>query len=168
MTVSTQRNTQSNLDIPHHGTLNLTRCAAGNRWTEVTRSLESLHMGQILRVTGDLSVQESDLYAWADHTNNQILAIDQTPDRGLGYYLLKGDPWPVDVPLDTRTAPGPTPVVMCARSLAVLRSGQTLRLSTSHRAAVSEVDAWLRYTRHRLLGITEDARGVYRFYIRKT
>ena len=74
----------------------------------------------------------------------------------------------MDVALDAQAEPCPTPVVMCARGLAALRPGLSLRLSTACPAAVSEVDAWLRQTRHRLLGITEDARGVYRFYIRKT
>jgi TusA-related sulfurtransferase len=168
MTLSTRRSTALDQAIPHHGTLDLAHRAAGNALTDVALALKTLRNGQVLLVSGGLAGLENDLYSWAEHTNNQILAIDRTPDAGLGLYLLKGDPWPVDITLDTKTAPCPTPVVMCARQLASMRSGQSLRLTTACHAALDEVDAWLRHTRHRLLGITEDARGVYRFYIRKT
>lgn len=168
MTASAKRNSPFSQDIPHHGTLNLTDIAAGNALTAVAQALDTLRNGQVLLVIGDIHGVESDLFSWADQTNNQVLAVNRTLKAGLGFYLLKGDPWPVDVTLDTQTAPCPTPVVMSARKLAAMRSGQYLRLSTACDAAVSEVDAWLRCTRHRLLGITEDARGVYRFYIRKT
>ena len=168
MTASSKRNSPHSQDIPHHGTLNLTDIAASDALTVAGQALDTLRNGQVLLIISDAPGLESDLFSWADHTNNQILAVNRTLKVGLGFYLLKGDPWPVDVTLDTQTAPCPTPVVMSARKLAAMRSGQYLRLSTACPAAVSEVDTWLRCTRHRLLGITEDARGVYRFYIRKT
>ncbi len=168
MHASTKRNPSLSQDIPHHGTLNLTDTTACDALTTVAQALDTLRNGQVLLVTGDVPGIEGDLFSWANHNNNQILAVNRTLKAGLGFYLLKGDPWPVDVTLDTQTAPCPTPVVMSARTLASMRSGQYLRLSTACHAAVSEVDVWLRCTRHRLLGITEDARGVYRFYMRKT
>jgi TusA-related sulfurtransferase len=168
MTANTKRNTPLDQDIPHHGTFDLTDVAEGNALTAVAQALNTLRYGQVLLVLGNAPGLESDLFSWADHTNNQILAVNRTLPAGLGFYLLKGDPWPVDVTLDTRSAPCPTPVVLGSRRLASMHSGQHLRLATACHAAVGEVDAWLRHTRHRLLGITEDARGVYRFYIRKT
>lgn len=156
--------------IAFHGTLILsdTDEVAGNALATVSQTLQTLHEGQVLRVLSDFPGMEDNLFSWIDHTNSQILAIDRTLDKGLGFYILKGDPWPVDFLLDTRAAPCPTPVVMAARQLVAMHTGQCLRLSTGCPAAVGKVDTWLRCTRHHLLGITEDARGVYRFYIRKT
>lgn len=168
MTASAERNSLHSQGVPYHGTLNLIGEVAGDALSHVAHALNTLRDGQVLLVMGDFPDIENDLFSWIDHTSNQILAVDRTLKEGLGFYLLKGDPWPVDVTLDTQSAPCPTPVVMSAQRLAAMRSGQYLRLATSCHAAVSEVDTWLRCTRHRLLGITEDARGVYRFYIRKT
>ena len=168
MTTDTRRNTPPDQDIPHHGTLDLTDVAAGNTLSAVAQALNTLRYGQVLLVMGDIPGLENDLFSWSGQTNNQVLAVDRTLRTGLGFYILKGDPWPVDVALDTQSASCPTPVVMGSRRLASMHSGEHLRLSTACHAAVSEVDAWLRHTRHRLLGITEDARGVFRLYIRKT
>jgi TusA-related sulfurtransferase len=165
MTAIAERTSSLTQDIPHHGTLVLTDNAACD--VLLAEALGTLRAGQVLLVIGDFPGIEDNLFSWANGTNNQILAVNRTLE-GQEFYLLKGDPWPVDVALDTQSAPCPTPVVMGARMLATMRSGQYLRLSTVCHAAVSEVDVWLRCTRHRLLGITEDARGVYRFYIRKT
>ena len=168
MNANAKRDIPLDQGIQHHGTLDLANVAVGCALTAVAQTLNTLRHGQVLLVLGDVRGLEHDLFSWADHTNNQILAVNRAHPAGVGFYILKGDPWPVDVVLDTRSAPCPTPVVMSSRKLSAMHSGQHLRLSTACHAAVSEVDAWLRYTRHRLLGITEDARGVYRFYIRKT
>ncbi len=167
MTASAERNSLHSQGVAHHGTLSLVGAEPGVALSDVSQSLYALRDGQVLLVIGNIPDLENDLFSWVSHTNNQILAVDRSLQTGLGFYILKGDPWPVDVSLDTQSALCPTPVVMSAQRLATMRSGQYLRLVTSCHAAVSEVDAWLRCTRHRLLGITEDARGTYRFYIRK-
>lgn len=167
MTASAERNSLHSQGVDHHGTLTVVGTEPDIALSDVSQALHTLRDGQVLLVVGDLPNLENDLFTWVSHTNNQILAVDRSLKTGLGFYILKGDPWPVDVILDTQSAPCPTPVVMSAQRLAAMRSGQYLRLATTCHAAVSEMDAWLRFTRHRLLGITEDARGVYRFYIRK-
>ena len=133
----------------------------------VRRTLEKLKDGQVLLLINDLPGIENDVYAWARHTRNQILAIDRSLADGLGFYILKGDPWPVDEVLDTTGAICPTPVIKARRTLAIMQPGQSLKLISTCPASVNEVDTWVRTTSCRLLGITEDVQGIYRFYVRK-
>jgi TusA-related sulfurtransferase len=167
MTSAVKFNSSATLNITFHVVLTLIGTDPPGPLPAVMTALAKMRFGQVLLVISDFPGIEDDVFSWADHTNNQILAVDRNLAAGYGFYILKGDPWPVDVALDTHQAPCPTPVIMSAKFLSQMEPGQCLRLATACHAAVSEVDAWLRNTAYRLLGITEDARGVYRFYIRK-
>ena len=133
----------------------------------VRRTLEKLKDGQVLLLISDLPGVEKDVCAWARHTRNQVIAIDRSLAEGLGFYILKGDPWPVDEVLDTSGATCPIPVIKAGRALAIMPPGQSLKLISTCPASVNEVDTWVRTTSCRLLGITEDVQGIYRFYIQK-
>lgn len=167
MTSAVKFSSSAALDIMYHVVLTLTGTDTPDPLPAVMTALTKMRSGQVLLLISDFPGIEDNVFSWAGYTDNQILAVDRNLTAGYGFYILKGDPWPVDVALDTHQAPCPTPVIMSAQFLSRMEPGQCLRLATTCDAAVSAVDAWLRNTDHRLLGITEDARGVYRFYIRK-
>ncbi|MHB8455265.1 MAG: sulfurtransferase TusA family protein [Acidiferrobacterales bacterium] len=154
-------------DITYAMTLELTGISSPGPLPAVKKALSSLVAGQILLLTCDYPSLEVDLFVWAQHTNNQILMIANGEGDTGSYYILKGDPWKVDRTLDISNFRCPTPVVEAGKALLQLQPGQTLKLVSNCRAAVSEVNTWVKTTRYRLLGITEDAREVYRFYICK-
>jgi tRNA 2-thiouridine synthesizing protein A len=148
-------------------TLALNGLASPGPLPRIRQSLAQLRDGQILLLISDFPGIEKDMYAWARHTHNQILALDRDLREGLGFYILKGDPWPVDAVLDASGTSCPIPVIKADKALHELRPGETLKLITTCPASVNEIDTWMRATSHRLLGITEDVQGAYRFYIRK-
>lgn len=133
----------------------------------IRKALQSMTNGQVLRVTTDFPGCETDLYVWAAHTNNQILYVDKTAPKGFDFYILKGDPWPVSMTVDTKKIPCPAPVIKAGKLMQDMAAGETLKLISGCDAAVAEVDTWVKSMRYQLLGITEDSHGVYRFYIRK-
>ncbi len=154
-------------DITYATTLELTGISSPGPLPAVKKALSSLVAGQILLLTCDYPSLEVDLFVWAQHTNNQILKIDHGAGDTGSYYILKGDPWKIDHVLDISNFRCPTPVIEAGRALLQMQPGQTLKLISNCRVAVSEVNTWIKTTRYRLLGITEDAHSVYRFYIRK-
>jgi tRNA 2-thiouridine synthesizing protein A len=133
----------------------------------VRKAMHDMHEGQILLVISDFPAIEKDMLTWARHTHHQVLAVHRTSGASCEFYILKGDPWPVDATLDVRDLPCPTPVVRASKVLSALHSGQCVRLASTCGAAADEVTTWLKTTKHRLLGTTHDALGVYRFYIQK-
>ena len=60
----------------------------------------------------------------------------------------------------------PTPVLMLAKAIRVLQSGQILALLATDQGAKADVPAWADKTGNALLETTE-ANGVMTFYIRK-
>jgi tRNA 2-thiouridine synthesizing protein A len=167
MTRSAHAQPQAVPDITVHMTLDALGMASPGPIPVIRKLLRTMNNGEVLRVTSDFPSCEGDLNVWALQTNNQILHIDRTVAQGFDFYILKGDPWPVNVSVDTKHAPCPTPVIKASKAMKEMRAGETLKLVTSCRAAVSEVDAWAKSMHLQLLGITEDFRGVYRFYVRK-
>ena len=110
---------------------------------------------------------ENDLYVWAKQTNNQLLFIDRTRPRGFGFYILKGDLWPVEQSVDVTGYHCPTPVLEASKAMGQVKTDQNIKLISDCKASPVEVNTWIKTTGHKLLGMTEDSRGVYRYYIRK-
>ncbi|MDP2707783.1 MAG: sulfurtransferase TusA family protein, partial [Burkholderiales bacterium] len=61
----------------------------------------------------------------------------------------------------------PTPVLEASKTMAQVKDGQNIKLISDCQASPLEVNTWIKTTGHKLLGMTEDARGVYRYYIKK-
>jgi tRNA 2-thiouridine synthesizing protein A len=154
-------------DIAVHMTLDALGMASPGPIPVIRKLLRTMNNGEVLRVTSDFPSCENDLNVWALQTNNQVLYVDRRVARGFDYYILKGDPWQVSVTVDTKHAPCPTPVIKAGKAMKDMQAGETLKLVTSCAASVGEVDAWVKAMRFQLLGITEDFRGVFRFYVRK-
>lgn len=133
----------------------------------ISQALKQMRAGEVLLVHSDFPACETDLYVWSQQTNNQVLLVDRNAPRGFDFYILKGDPWPVSMTVDAKKAHCPTPILKASKILTEMESGDVLKLITTCPAAVSEVDCWVKAMRYQLLGITEDFRSVYRFYIRK-
>lgn len=167
MTRSASTKPQATPDITVDMTLDTLGMASPGPIPIIRKLLRTMNNGQVLRVTTDFPSCECDLNVWASQTNNPILHIDRSVAKGFDFYILKGDPWPVSATVDTKHAPCPTPVIKAGRAMKEMQSGETLKLVTSCAASVGEVDAWVKAMRFQLLGITEDFRGIYRFYVRK-
>ena len=148
-------------------TLDLNGLASPGPLPSLRRTLRTLEEGQVLLLISDYPSMENDLYVWAKQTNNQLLFIDRTRPRGFGFYILKGDLWPVERSVDVTGYHCPTPVLEASKSMGQVKPGQNIKLISDCKASPVEVNTWIKTTGHKLLGMTEDSRGVYRYYIRK-
>ena len=131
------------------------------------RTMRTLENGQILLLISDYPSMENDLYVWAKQTNNQLLFVDRTRPKGFGFYIQKGDLWPVERTVEVIGHPCPTPMLEANKCLAQIKPGQNIKLISDCKASPLEVSTWVKATGRKLLGMTEDARGVYRYYIKK-
>jgi tRNA 2-thiouridine synthesizing protein A len=131
------------------------------------RTLANLKNGEVLLLISDYPGIEGDLFLWAKQTKNQVLFVDRSAKKGFGFYILKGDPWPVGKLLDVTGSRCPTPVIETGRELMRMQKGESVMLISDCEVSPMEVNTWLKSTGHKLLGMTEDARGVFRFYIQK-
>ena len=148
-------------------TLDLNGLSSPGPLLALRRAMRKLEEGQVALVISDYPGVENDLYVWATHTNNQLLFIDRTRPKGFGFYLLKGDLWPVERTVDVTGHRCPTPVLEGSKLIAQLKTGQNIKLISDCPASPTEINSWIKTTGHKLLGMTEDARGVYRYYIKK-
>ena len=148
-------------------TLELTGLPSPGPLPSLRRAMNSMDNGQVILLVSDFPSIENDLHLWARQTNNQILHIDKTRPKGFGFYILKGDPWPVQRAVDVLGYPCPTPVLEASKALAQVKAEQNIKLMSDCSAAPMEVNTWIKTTGHKLLGMTEDVCGVYRFYIKK-
>lgn len=148
-------------------TLDLNGMASPGPLPSLRRTLRSLEEGQVMLLVSDYPSMENDLYVWAKQTNNQLLFIDRTRPKGFGFYILKGDLWPAERSVDVIGHPCPTPVLEANKAMAQVKAGQNIKLISDCKASPIEVNSWVKSTGHKLLGMTEDARGVYRYYIKK-
>ena len=165
MTANT--NTHAMPDIKPQATLDLNGLASPGPLPSLRRALRTVEEGQVLLLISDYPGIENDLHVWAKQTNNQLLFIDRTRPKGFGFFILKGDLWPVERSVDVVGSHCPTPVLEASKTLVQIRAGQNIKLISDCRAAPLEVNTWIKTTGHKLLAMTEDSRGVYRFYIKK-
>ncbi|MCR4348106.1 MAG: sulfurtransferase TusA family protein [Sulfuricaulis sp.] len=148
-------------------TLDLNGLASPGPLPSLRRTMRTLEEGQVLLLISDYPSMENDLYVWAKQTNNQLLFIDRTRPKGFGFYILKGDLWPVERSVDVTGHPCPTPVLEANKVMTQIKTDQNIKLISDCQASPSEVSTWANSTGHKLLGMTEDSRGVYRYYIKK-
>jgi TusA-related sulfurtransferase len=148
-------------------TLDLNGLASPGPLPSLRRTLRTLEEGQVLLLISDYPSMENDLYVWAKQTNNQLLFIDRTRSRGFGFYILKGDLWPVERSVDVTGYHCPTPVLEASTAITQINAGKNIKLISDCKASPVEINTWIKTTGHKLLGMTEDARGVYRYYIKK-
>ncbi len=148
-------------------TLDLNGLASPGPLPSLRRTMRTLEEGQVLLLVSDYPSMENDLYVWAKQTNNQLLFIDRTRARGFGFYILKGDLWPVERSVDVTGYHCPTPVLEASKTIAQVKAGQNIKLMSDCKASPVEINTWVKTTGHKLLGMTEDSRGVYRYYIKK-
>ena len=165
MTANTR--THAMPDMKPQITLDLNGLASPGPLPSLHRTLRTVEEGQVLLLISDYPGIENDLHVWAKQTNNQVLFIDRTRPRGFGFFILKGDLWPVERSVDVTGSHCPTPVLEASKAMVQIRAGQNIKLISNCQAAPLEVNTWIKTTGHKLLGMTEDSRGVYRFYIKK-
>jgi len=148
-------------------TLDLNGLSSPGPLPSLRRAMSSLENAHVILLLSDFPDIESDLHVWVKQTNNQILHIDKTRPKGFGFYIQKGDPWPVARAVDVLGYPCPTPVLAASKALSQVKAGQNIKLLSDCAAAPVEINTWLKTSGHKLLGMTEDVCGVYRFYIKK-
>jgi tRNA 2-thiouridine synthesizing protein A len=165
MTVNTQ--THAMPAMKPQITLDLNGVASPGPLPSLRRAMRTMEEGQVLLLVSDYPGVENDLHVWAKQTNNQILFIDRGRPKGFGFYILKGDLWPVERSVDVTGYHCPTPVLEASKTMVQVKAGQNIKLISDCSAAPVEISTWIKTTGHKLLGMTEDARGVYRFYIKK-
>ncbi|MBI3546451.1 MAG: sulfurtransferase TusA family protein [Gammaproteobacteria bacterium] len=165
MAANTQ--SQSGLKLQPQITLDLNGLASPGPLPSLRRAMSSMENAHVLLLLSDFPDIESDLHLWAAQTNNQILHIDKTRPKGFGFYIQKGDAWVVTQTVDVRGYPCPTPVLKASKALAQVKPGQNIKLLSDCTAAPAEINTWIKTAGHKLLGMTEDVCGIYRFYIKK-
>lgn len=165
MTANTQTNTQP--AMKPQITLDLNRIASPGPLPSLRRAMRTMEQGQVLLLISDYPGIENDLHVWAKQTDNQVLLIDRSRAKGFGFYILKGDPWPVERSVDFTGNHSHTPVLEASKAMVQIKAGQSIKLISDCSASPVEINTWIKTTGHKLLGMTEDARGVYRFYIKK-
>lgn len=165
MTANTQ--TQAMPTIKPQITLDLNGVASPGPLPSLRRAMHTMDDGQVLLLVSDYPGIENDLHVWTKQTNNQILFIDRSRPRGFGFFILKGDLWPVERAVDVTGYHCPTPVLEASKTMVQVKAGQNIKLISDCPASPVEMSTWIKTTGHKLLGMTEDARGVYRFYIKK-
>jgi TusA-related sulfurtransferase len=148
-------------------TLDLNGLTSPGPLPSLRRAMRSLEEGRLMLLISDYPGVENDLYLWGKQTNNQLLFVDRTRPKGFGFYILRGDLWPVDKTLDVTGYHCPTPVLEASKSMAPLKPGQNIKLVSDCPASPIEINTWIKTTGHKLLDMTEDARGVFRYYIKK-
>lgn len=148
-------------------TLDLNGIASPGPLPSLRRAMRTMEQGQVLLLISDYPGVENDLHVWAKQTDNQVLSIDRTRAKGFGFYILKGDPWPAERSVDVTGYHCPTPVLEASKTMVQIKADQSIKLISDCPASPVEVNTWIKTTGHKLLGMTEDARGVYRFYIKK-
>src|SRR3989344_2020300 len=148
-------------------TLDLNGTASPGPLPSLRRAMRTLEQGQVLLLISDFPSVENDLHLWAKQTNNQILFVDRSRPNGFGFFILKGDLWPVERSVDVTGLRCPTPVLEASKAMNQIKPDQSIKLISDCQAAPTEVNTWIKTTGHKLLGMTEDARGLYRFYIKK-
>ena len=131
------------------------------------RVLGQLKDGDVILLRTDFAAVRTDLHAWSRQTQNTVLRVERAEDGSEAFYIMKGDPWPVDSTLDAGSARCPTPVLVAKKQLMGLKAGQILKLTTDCASAPVEMNSWLKATPHRLVGMLEDIYGFYRFYIER-
>ena len=62
--------------------------------------------------------------------------------------------------VDVIGRPVPTPVLEANKAMAQIKTGQNIKLISDCMASPAEVNTWIKSTGHKLLGMTQDARGV--------
>jgi tRNA 2-thiouridine synthesizing protein A len=148
-------------------TLDLNGTASPGPLPSLRRAMRTLEEGQVLLLISDYPSVENDLHLWAKQTNNQVLFVDRSRAKGFGFYVLKGDLWPVERSVDVTGYRCPIPVLEASKAIHQIKPDQNIKLISDCKAAPAEVNTWIKTTGHKLLGMTEDARGLYRFYIKK-
>ncbi|OGI49111.1 MAG: hypothetical protein A3E57_02665 [Candidatus Muproteobacteria bacterium RIFCSPHIGHO2_12_FULL_60_33] len=148
-------------------TLDLNGLVSPGPLPSLRRTMRTLEEGQVLLLISDYPSMENDLYVWAKQTNNQLLFIDRTRPKGFGFYILKGDLWPAERSVDVTGYHCPMPVLEASKTMAQVKAGQNIKLISDCKVSPVEINTWIKTTGHKLLGMTEDSRGVYRYYIKK-
>lgn len=165
--MSTKPNSHAMPAMKPQATLDMNGMASPGPLPSLRRALRALEEGQILLLISDFPSIENDLYVWAKQTNHQVLHVDRTQPKGFGFHILKGDMWPVERSVDVTGSHCPTPVLEANKAMNQIQPGHSIKLVSDCPASPDEIATWVKTTKHTLLGMTEDSRGVYRFYIKK-
>ena len=128
---------------------------------------DDIDEGQVILLISDCPGTKDDLKSWGMHTGHSILKIDEISDDKFGYYIRKGDPWPVNVSIDTSGSRCPGPVIEAAKVLHGMGDGEILKIVSNCDSSPADVTAWARSTDHELLDSIMDVNGTYSFYIKK-
>lgn len=134
------------------------------------RMVDELSPGQVLLLISDCPGTQDDLFAWAQHTGNQILKTEKMEDGGTGYHIQKGaaSKLPkVNVELDIRGAVCPGPIVEAKKLLNGMQTGEILKLTSDCPGVETDINGWAAATGMTLLNTVDIALGVHQFYIRK-
>ncbi|MEK6748446.1 MAG: sulfurtransferase TusA family protein [Pseudomonadota bacterium] len=156
------------IDHPLHSdvTLDVSGLTCPGPMVSAKRLLDDLADGQTLLLISDCAGTHDDLAAWAKHTRHQLLHMENIGEKKVAYYIQKGDPWPVNVSLDTVGTRCPGPVIEAAHLLRGLKKGEILKLVSNCESALKDVTSWSSATGHALLGTRRDPNGVMSFYIK--
>lgn len=133
------------------------------------RVIDDLKNEQILLLVSDCPGTRDDLFAWAEHTGNQVLKTETMPDGGSGYFIMKGkgEAHPVNVLLDIRGVVCPGPIVEAKKLLNGMNPGEVLKLVSNCPGIHSDIVGWANMTGIKLLDSVEIAAGEHAFYLQK-
>ncbi|WJH33608.1 sulfurtransferase TusA family protein [Paenibacillus sp. CC-CFT747] len=71
-----------------------------------------------------------------------------------------------NVIVDTKGMACPMPIVKAKKALDGLESGQVMEVQSTDKGSVNDFQAWVKQTKHELLGYEED-NGIYKFFVKK-
>lgn len=156
--------------FPHpHVTLDVKGVSCPGPILSAKRLVDDLAEGEVMLLVSDCVGTESDLFAWARATGNQVIGADKRPDGSQGYYIRKGhaDHPPAQAVLDLRGVVCPGPIVEAKRLLGSMQAGEVLQLVSDCAGVRGDITGWADATGNEVIAAHEVATGTDEFYIRR-
>jgi len=152
-----------------HVTLDVKGVSCPGPILSAKRLIDDLAEGEVLMLVSDCIGTESDLFAWARATGNEVVGAEKRPDGSQSYYIRKGrtDHPVAHAVLELRGVVCPGPIVEAKRLLGGMQPGEVLRLVSDCAGVRGDIAGWAAATGHEVVATHEVATGTYEFYIRR-
>jgi TusA-related sulfurtransferase len=135
------------------------------------RVVEDLLPGQRMRLISDCPATADDLFTWASHTGNTIVASDPLDGGRTAYTIEKGSNKVKrvgNVVLDMRGVTCPGPILEAKKLLDGMRADEVLVLISDCPGSRSDILTWVENTSIELIDKYEAAPDTLEYYLRKT
>jgi TusA-related sulfurtransferase len=135
------------------------------------RVVEDLLPGQRMRLISNCPATADDLFTWAGHTGNTIVATDPLEGGRTAYTIEKGNSKVKqigNVVLDMRGVTCPGPILEAKKLLHGMQVGEVLVLISDCPGSRADILTWVENTAIELIDKYEAAPNTVEYYLRKT